>query len=198
MVTFSVTWDYRCPFARNAHEQVVAGLEAGADWEVRFVPLSLGQLHVTEGEPDIWGRPDDDTGLLALQVGVAVRDEHPDRFLGVHRSLFALRHDQGRKLTDESALAEVLREHDLDPEPLLERARSGQLVERIRHEHEAVVADHGVWGVPTFIAGDRAVFVRLMDRVTSPDAARRSIERVVDMVEGWNELNEFKATQLPR
>ena len=24
--SFSVTWDYRCPFARNAHEHVVAGL----------------------------------------------------------------------------------------------------------------------------------------------------------------------------
>ena len=29
MTAFSVTWDYRCPFARNAHEHVLAGLDAG-------------------------------------------------------------------------------------------------------------------------------------------------------------------------
>ena len=32
--TFAVTWDYRCPFARNAHEHVVTGLQGGADWDV--------------------------------------------------------------------------------------------------------------------------------------------------------------------
>ena len=35
----------------------------------------------SEGEPDIWDRPSDDTGLLALQAGVVVRDDHPERFL---------------------------------------------------------------------------------------------------------------------
>ncbi len=49
--SFAVTWDYRCPFARNAHEHVVAGLEAGADWEVDFLPFSLNQMHVEEGDP---------------------------------------------------------------------------------------------------------------------------------------------------
>ena len=68
MTDFSVTWDYRCPFARNAHEHVIAGLRAGADWNVRFVPFSLGQVHVAEGEPDIWVRPGDDSGLIALQA----------------------------------------------------------------------------------------------------------------------------------
>jgi hypothetical protein len=46
---FAVTWDYRCPFARNAHEHVLTGLTAGADWQVTFVPFSLGQVHVEEG-----------------------------------------------------------------------------------------------------------------------------------------------------
>ena len=30
MTPFAVTWDYRCPFARNAHEHVLDGLAAGA------------------------------------------------------------------------------------------------------------------------------------------------------------------------
>ena len=28
---FEITYDYRCPFARNAHEHVLDALEAGAD-----------------------------------------------------------------------------------------------------------------------------------------------------------------------
>ena len=31
---FAVTFDYRCPFARNAHEAVVTGLREGRDWNV--------------------------------------------------------------------------------------------------------------------------------------------------------------------
>ena len=82
---FDITWDYRCPFARNAHEHVIAALEAGADWDVTFVPFSLGQVHVAEGQPDVWDDPESDTGLLALQAGVVVRDKFPDKFLAVHR-----------------------------------------------------------------------------------------------------------------
>ena len=44
-------FDYRCPFARNGHESVVAGLRDGRDWDVTFVPFSLDQVHVEEGEP---------------------------------------------------------------------------------------------------------------------------------------------------
>jgi len=41
--SFAVTWDYLCPFARNAHEHLVAGLEGGAPWDVTFSPFSLIQ-----------------------------------------------------------------------------------------------------------------------------------------------------------
>ena len=75
-LTFAVTWDYRCPFARNAHEHVLDALADGADWDVTFLPFSLGQVHVEEGQPDVWDNPDADSGLLALQMGVAVRDTH--------------------------------------------------------------------------------------------------------------------------
>ena len=105
---FDITWDYRCPFARNAHEHVIDALEAGADWDVTFVPFSLGQVHVAEGQPDVWDDPESDTGLLALQAGVVVRDKFPDKFLAVHRALFALRHDEGLQLKDEAEIRRVL------------------------------------------------------------------------------------------
>ena len=199
MTSFSVTWDYRCPFARNAHEHVLAGLAGGADWDVAFVPFSLGQVHVEEGQPDIWGRPQDDTGLLALQVGVAVRDAAPESFLAVHKALFALRHDQGQQLNDEALLRDLLRAHGVDPDPVFTQIAEGGLLDTVRKEHEAAVRDHSVWGVPTFIVGDEAAFVRLMDRPgDDTEVGRRSIDHVVGLLAGYPELNEFKHTSIRR
>ena len=49
--SFAVTWDYRCPFARNACEHLAVALEAGAAWDVTFVPFSLNQAHAELGAP---------------------------------------------------------------------------------------------------------------------------------------------------
>jgi len=46
---FSVTWDYRCPFARNAHEFLVAALKDGAPFDVEFVPFTLCLLYTSLG-----------------------------------------------------------------------------------------------------------------------------------------------------
>lgn len=196
---FSVTWDYRCPFARNAHEHVIEGLRAGADWNVRFVPFSLGQVHVAEGEPDVWVRPESDSGLLALQVGVVVRDRFPERFLDVHEALFALRHDAGRHLEDEAELRTVVTELGVDADAVFDEIATGGPLATVREEHTAASEDNDVWGVPTFVQGDRAVFVRLMERPRGDhEVATRTIERVVGLLGDFPELNEFKHTSLKR
>ena len=199
--SFSVTWDYRCPFARNAHEHLLTGLAAGADWDVRFLPFSLGQAHVEEGGVSVWDNPADDSGILALQVGVVVRDEYPVLFPAVHRALFAARHDDGLHLEDRAVVEKVLTEQGAPAAEVFERVDSGAALAKVRDEHEAYVASHTVWGVPTFIAGDEAVFVRLMDRSpegSEPAKSIKAIERVVDLLTGWPELNEFKHTVVRR
>jgi 2-hydroxychromene-2-carboxylate isomerase len=199
MRTFSMTWDYRCPFARNASEHVLAGLAHGADWDVTFVPFSLGQMHAAEGEPPIWDRPDDDSGLLALQVGTATRDLEPERFHAVHRDIFAIRHDHGGKLRDRDRLQGVLDAHGVDTRAVFERVDGGHALKTVRLDHDTAASTHNVWGVPTFISGDRAVFVRLMERPANNGAtAVRTIERVLDLIEGFGNLNEFKHTSIPR
>jgi hypothetical protein len=199
MTAFTVTWDYRCPFARNAHEHVIEGLRDGAGWDVRFVPFSLGQVHVPEGEPDVWVRPGSDSGLLALQAGIVVRDRFPDRFLDVHRALFALRHDEGRHIRDEAEVRRVLSAQGVDEDAVFAEIATGGPLATVRDEHTAAADDHDVWGVPTFVVGDRAVFVRLMERPRGDAAvARRTIDRVLDLLTGFPELNEFKHTSLKR
>ena len=197
-LTFAVTWDYRCPFARNFHEHMVVALQGGADWDVEFVPFSLTQTHVEDGDSPVWDRPEADTGLLALQVGVLVRDHHADVFPRVHADLFAVRHDEGRKLTDAEQLRVVLDRHGLDGGSILEQALRGDAIPTVRKGHEWAV-EHGVWGVPTVIAHGDAVFIRLMNRSGgNAEASRLTVERAVALIGCWPDLNEFKHVKVDK
>ncbi|MBV9410518.1 MAG: DsbA family protein [Acidimicrobiia bacterium] len=201
MVTtaFAVTWDYRCPFARNASEHILTALEAGADWDVTWVPFSLNQVHVEEGEPDVWDDPSKADGLLAMQAGIAVRDHQPDVFFKAQRALFAARHDEGRDIREEDVVRDVLEANGADADAVFKEIAGGQVLKVFRTEHERAVGDHQVFGVPTFIKDRQAVFVRVMDRPGGDaDRARTTIDRVLDLLTTWPELNEFKHTSISR
>lgn len=196
---FKVTWDYRCPFARNAHEHLVTALEQGASYEVTFTGYSLGQGHLEEGETPVWEEPEKDSGILAMQAGIVVRDRLRDSFLPVHRGLFALRHDEGGDLRDEGALRKVLEANEVDADFVFSEIESGWPLQVFRQEHESGVSEHQVWGVPTFIVGDQAVFVRVMTRPEGDGAlASSTIERIIRLIGDMPELNEFKHTSIPR
>ncbi len=195
--SFAVTFDYRCPYAWIAHDHVLTALSGGRDWDVAFVPFSLGQAHVEEGEPDIWSRPEDDSGLMALQVGVAVRDSQPGAFLAVHRGLFALRHNRGADLRHRELLTEVVTDAGADAEAVWAEVASGRPLATIEKEHTEAVGTHDVWGVPTFIVDERAVFVRLLEHPADTAEATATVERILDTVD-WSHLNEFKHTSIPR
>ena len=199
-LSFAVNWDYRCPFARNAHEHVVTALQAGADWDVDFLAFSLSQGHREEGDPPVWEDPAKARDLLAMQAGIVVRDRYPDLFLAVHTALFRARHDEGRDLRREEVVREVLTEAGADADAVLSEIADGWPLDTFRKEHEASEADYDVWGVPTFVSGSRAAFVRLMNRpdATNPAASTTLIERVVGAVGEWAEVNELKHTTLDR
>jgi protein-disulfide isomerase-like protein with CxxC motif len=192
----SVTFDYRCPFARNAHEGVVAAMRSGAlsDVEWRFAAFSLDQSHLEEGQVSVWDQEPAEwgTGVLALLYGIAVRDTFPDQFLDAHLALFAARHDQGRKLDDEAVLRDVVASVGLDADAVTDEVGSGRPLKTLMTEHVQAVDEWDVFGVPTFVEGDQAVFVRFMDRGRVDD-----LERMVELLT-WTRLNEFKRTRLPR
>jgi hypothetical protein len=197
MKPFAVNWDYRCPFARNAHEHLVLALASGADWDVTFLPFSLSQAHVPEGGAPVWDDPDKAGDLLALGAGVVVRDQYPGRFLEAHIALFTARHDEGLDLRLPEVVASVLERVGVPGEKVVAEVASGEPVQEIRRAHERAVGKLDVFGVPTFIVDDRAVFVRLMSRPAGDAAvALRTMEGVLDLFETMPDLNEFKYTKL--
>ena len=199
-LSFAINWDYRCPFARNAHEHVVTALKEGAGWDVEFIAFSLSQGHREEGDPPVWEDPAKARDLLAMQAGIVVRDRYPDLFLDVHSALFRARHDQGRDLRREEVVREVLAEAGADPDAVMSEIADGWPLDSFRKEHESSEAEYDVWGVPTFMSGSRAAFVRLMTRPDAADPASSTtlIERVVRAVGEWAEVNELKHTTLDR
>lgn len=188
----SVTFDYLCPFARNAHEAILAGVASGVLEMPHLRPFSLAQVHVEEHEPDVWESPIGKSGVLALQWGTAVRDHMPEVFPPVHLALFAARHDRGRDIKDEIVLREAVRSAGLDADEVAAIVATGEPLSVIAAEHRVAVEQWGVFGVPTFILGDEAVFVRFMERGRIDD-----LERALDLLE-WTRLNEFKRTRIPR
>ncbi|MGH9080094.1 MAG: DsbA family protein [Acidimicrobiales bacterium] len=192
-----MTWDYRCPFARNGHEHVLDGLDGGAPWDVTFVPFFLNQAHVTEGGTPAWEDPAQQPDLLALAAGVVVRDRHPEVFRAVHRSLFTARHDDGWDLRDRLVVAKALERGGADAGAVLAEVDAGWPAAVVREAHERAVGELAVFGVPTFIVGDRAVFVRLMTRPQGDVAlARSTVDRVLGLITDQPELNEFKYTRI--
>jgi len=196
---FAVTYDYRCPWARNMHEQLIVALRSGVDWDVTFLPFSLNQAHVEEGGTPVWDNPEAGPALLAGLVSLVVRDEYPDKFLDAHEALFAARHDQQFDTREPAVISQTLASVGLDDDKILAEAGTPERNEQFREIHMTSVRDHKVFGVPTFIVGDAATFVRLRNRPGDDSAgAIRRVERVVEMMTGWDELNEFKWTSIPQ
>jgi 2-hydroxychromene-2-carboxylate isomerase len=196
--SFAITYDYRCPYARIAHDHVVAGLRAGADWDVTFLPFSLGQAHVHEGQPSVWERPEQDSGIVALQASIAVRDTQPAAFVDAHHALFEHRHRDAGDLRSRDALSDVLARAGVDVDAMWDEVDTGRPLATIEKEHTSYAQSHDVWGVPTFVVGDAAVFVRLLDRADGDGALGvATVERILDQI-AWPALNEFKHTSVPR
>ena len=189
---FGITFDYLCPFARNANEAILNGTAAGRQWEPRFVAFSLAQAHVEDGDAAVWDEPAGKSGVLALQWGIAARDRFPDVFPAVHRALFAARHDQGKDIKDQAVIREAVANAGADTDAIAAVVKTGEPLRTLASEHTEAVDQWQVFGVPTFLVDDHATFVRFMSRGDVDD-----LQRALDLL-AWTDLNEFKRTSVPR
>lgn len=188
---YEITFDYLCPFARNAGEAVVNGLRQGEDWDVTFRPFSLAQAHVDAGEPDVFDDPTA-SGIRALHWGIAIRDTAPDHFLDAHVALFGARHDDGLDISDEAVIRAALEPTGVDVDAIAEVVESGVPATTLAAEHTDAVEQLSVFGVPTFIRDGVATFIRFMERGDVAD-----LKRALTLLD-WHDLNEFKRTVAAR
>jgi protein-disulfide isomerase-like protein with CxxC motif len=198
MSSFAVTFDYLCPFARIANELVIQAQEAGAGHEVSFRAFSLKQVHLDEDATPVWETDPPPSGVLALRYGLAVRERFPDSFPAAHLALFEVRHEHGEDLSDPAVLDAAVASVGLDPGEVAKAAADADVTKALAADHTWGVTEHRVFGVPTFVTDERAVFVRLMRRSPDGEAAVATLNRLLEMIGSWTDLNEFKATSIPR
>ena len=92
----------------------------------------------------------------------------------------------------------MLSDAGFDADDIFGRVETGEPLRTIAREHMQYVNSHEVWGVPTFVVDDKAVFVRLLRTSEgNADVAISTIERVLDDI-AWPILNEFKHTTVPQ
>lgn len=197
MVSFQLSYDYRCPFAKNIHLHVIAALRAGADFEVTFVPWTMSQGYRASGAPDVWDDPSRDDEHLALAVSTSVRDLVPERFLDTHEALFRARHESAIRLVNADEIVRALAGVPLDFEAIFDDVasrRPHKVIGECFREFERYEA----FGVPTFVVGGDATFVRYMDEPTDGASSTALIESLVTLMSEKSALNEFKHTRVPR
>jgi predicted DsbA family dithiol-disulfide isomerase len=197
MTSFELSYDYRCPFAKNIHLHVLKALGAGADFEVHFVPWTMSQGYKVEGAPDVWNDPEFDDDLLSLAASISVRDQQSEFFLAAHEALFRARHEQAIRLVTFDEIDSVLGPLGVDLDQVRRDVASRRPHEVIGKSYEEF-STYEAFGVPTFVVNGDATFVRYM--CTPTDDAQSSvkiIESLVTLMALQPDLNEFKHTRLP-
>lgn len=197
MTSFGLTYDYRCPFAKNIHLHVARALAAGADFNVEFIPWTMSQGYRAPDAPDVWDDPQRDAEHLALAVSVSVRDEQPEYFLSAHEALFRARHERAIRLVTLEEIGAVLTPAGVDVDKVAADLATRR-PHRVIGESFREMQRYDAFGVPTFVVGSDATFVRYMTPPTTDDAASIGvIESLVALIGTRPELNEFKHTRVP-
>ena len=196
MKNFDVSYDYRCPFAKNIHLHLVTALRAGADFEVNFVPWTMSQGYKEDGAPDVWNDPSRDGELLALAASTSIRDQQPELFLAAHEALFRARHERAIRLVTMEEIEGVLSPLGVDVRMVRDDVAT-------RRPHQVIGTSfaqferYEAFGVPTFVVNGDATFVRYMTGPgDNPEASIKMLDSLVTLMELEPELNEFKHTRV--
>lgn len=163
--------DFQCPYSYRAWKWVSL-LPDREHIEVR--PYSL------DGDSNPWDREQPSTGLELLALGELARDAGQGTHLAFVDAAFAAVHEDEGDATSVEAWLALGAKVGLDLDTFTADA------ERWRAEvglwHEEARDECGVFGVPTTVwDGERALYTRLRDDVTDPDAARRLHTDLADL-----------------
>lgn len=192
LMKFEVFFDYQCPFVYRAAEVIDAVRRSGRDLDVRWRYFSLTQVNSKNDGWTAWDAPASEhvRGRLAFQAAEAARRQ--GRFEEMHWRLLRARHRDRLDLDDRSVVEKIAAEANLDVDRFRGDLADGTILEPLAADHTAAVAEHGVFGTPTFVFPEgHAAYVRLA--ASAPDSGAVEVfDRLVAVAASEPRILEIK------
>lgn len=195
-IKFEVFFDYLCPFVYR----VAAMLDAvgGArPIDVRWRYFSLTQVNSKDDGWTVWSASPTENvrGRLAFAAAEAARRQ--GKFDNLHMPLLDARHRDRLDLDDEAVVERIAVDSGLDLERFRGDLRDRRIFDSLARDHTEAVAEHGVFGTPTFVFDNGpSAYVRLGETVQG-DAAVEVFDRLISVAAAEPRILEIKRPRRP-
>ncbi|HYM66926.1 MAG TPA: DsbA family protein, partial [Patescibacteria group bacterium] len=157
LIEFDLFYDYQCPFVYRAAVllDAVAGTHARR-LSVRWRYFSLAQVNSRREGWTIWKSAPDETvtGKLAFQAAEAARRQ--GRFDDLHMPLLHAHHRDGLSIDERGVVERIAGAAGLDMKRFRSDVADPTILEALARDHQEGIAQHGVFGTPTFVFPDGA------------------------------------------
>jgi predicted DsbA family dithiol-disulfide isomerase len=195
---FDVYYDYLCPFVYRTSILLQNVEDSGErPLEVRWRYFSLTQINSKDAGWTVWDAPEAEhvRGRLAFKAAEAARRQ--DAFENFHMRLLGARHRDRADIDDVSVLERVAEDSGLDLDRFRRDVADPSILAALASDHQGAVAEHGVFGTPTFVfpAGASA-YVRLSEAPELADSVA-IFDRLVSIVAGEPRILEIKRPARP-
>ena len=194
---FDVFYDYLCPFVYRASVLLQNVQESGGrEVEVRWRYFSLTQVNSKDERWTVWDAADSEArGRFAFKAAEAARRQ--DAFDSFHMALLRARHEHRLDIDDVTVVERVAEEAGLDLSRFRKDLADPRIVSALERDHLSGVADHGVFGTPTFVFdGGQAAYVRLSEPPPAVDSAG-IFDRLVSIAAEEPRILEIKRPRKP-
>jgi predicted DsbA family dithiol-disulfide isomerase len=197
-INFDVFFDYLCPFVYRVAGMLDVVRSSGARPIVlRWRYFSLTQVNSKDDGWTLWNAPASETvrGRLAFKAAEAARRQ--GRFDDLHMPLLQARHRERLDLDDETVIERVASDVGLDLQRFAADMRAPDILDAVARDHGEAVAEHGIFGTPTFLFADgAAAYVRLAGPVEDGGAVE-VFDRLVSIAAGEPRILEIKRPRRP-
>lgn len=148
-------FDYTCSYSYKAWlwlEEVASGHKISVEWR----PFLLKEVNREPGERSYFDRETiESVALLALALSIAARGQHHTTY---HERTFRAMHEDEER-PDEAGIYEIARDAGVDVDAFRNEQR--RWIEAVASEHRLATTRWGVFGTPTLVIEENAVYLKL-------------------------------------
>lgn len=174
VMEFEVFFDYLCPFVYRASVLLQNVRDSGQrTLKVNWRYFSLTQVNSKLDGWTVWDASAVERvrGRLPFQAAEAARRQ--GRFDDLHTPLLQARHRDRLDIDQLEVVERVAVDSGLDLDRFRNDLADPNILQALAQDHRHAVAEHGVFGTPTFVFQDgAAAYVRLSEPPEPADAVR--------------------------